>query len=1070
MSSRTAWNNSLWHDMVDDEDPDSDTDSRLSGSVAVDSVIRKLQKGHKLDRPLVTGGRGLSLDPIADHSIEQEDIDGNHIHVHTQRSTFGSTPNGSLLSHHVNGYRPGGQSPSHVRRMGPGVISGSPKHPPRHLGYTGGNSRSVVHVGSRDGNYLYPGRRKDHLLSPVPENFTGRAMNSSSSDVGVGIGVRSWKFGPQSVSLSRGSMHHSMESVPHRHSPTMLTRPPPEGHRSPNSHSSGSSDGLQILHSESNKLPPSGATVSRRSTIGGSPSPSPFQYNQLPPLGPGRSPQLPSRFGHNYHDNQGGFQRQLHDDMLEHQVSSMGHSAPTNTREPNLNDVVDFLSSSDPTHVANAASYLQHLAYSDDNMKAKIRQFGGIPALISQLRTHDDIRVQAPVLGALRNLSYGRANIDNKIQIANDAGLTEMTLLLKTTQHSEIRELVTSVLWNLSSCEEIKLRIIHVCLKDVVEHILIPHSGYSHTHLAAKDFSVRPDVKHWSPEMRNILGALRNISSAGEEARRFLRSSNRLVDCLVWIIRAATGQENTDEKTAESAMCILRNLSYQLEDEVDPQDGADDALDKEWERQLQQEIEDEKENVEEPKRRNFLLLCTRSHTADLRRNVPRLSSPQNLISPDSSLLPVRVHPISGVALLWQPEIVFPYLALLEKYTSTPELMEATAGALQNLTACAWKWSVYIRHIIRKAKGLVLLIELLNHAHDTVVRSSATALRNIAVDHTNKLMIGTYAIQGIIPRLPYGQNSLGISEQTTIALLCTLMELCIGNPDNARSFRESGGLTPMVRLTHSKEHTPKIIFAAHKLCSVLYELKPTKSILKHAGWDIREYQRLATEGTQHFDFERNSFSNTEIRGSHRAPKSKEKKEKRKNHSDPSVVKEMHQERRGSHQLTSASSSFTSVPLPQQPPSMTTPPIIQDANDPGYHMIETSTQHSTSVTNRSHDPPVSIQPISMYAEINDPELELIRKNTENNPPRSNSQAHSHSDSQPHSEPRSSPIDVHTTLSYSTHDGGSSDEEAGGTALYAQVDMEKKRASRRKKEQMKYREEIVIGQPEEVIDSWV
>ena len=53
-----------------------------------------------------------------------------------------------------------------------------------------------------------------------------------------------------------------------------------------------------------------GATVSRRSTIGGSPSPTPFQYNQLPPLGPGRSPQLPSRFGHNYHDNQGGFQRQ----------------------------------------------------------------------------------------------------------------------------------------------------------------------------------------------------------------------------------------------------------------------------------------------------------------------------------------------------------------------------------------------------------------------------------------------------------------------------------------------------------------------------------------------------------------------------------------------------------------------------------------------------------------------------------------------------------------------------------------------------------------------------------------
>ena len=44
----------------------------------------------------------------------------------------------------------------------------------------------------------------------------------------------------------------------------------------------------------------------------------------------------------------------------------------------------------------------------------------------------------------------------------------------------------------------------------------------------------------------------------------------------------------------------------------------------------------------------------------------------------------------GVALLWQPEIVYPYLALLEKFTSTPELMEAAAGAIQNMTACSWK--------------------------------------------------------------------------------------------------------------------------------------------------------------------------------------------------------------------------------------------------------------------------------------------------------------------------------------------------------------------------------------------
>lgn len=47
------------------------------------------------------------------------------------------------------------------------------------------------------------------------------------------------------------------------------------------------------------------------------------------------------------------------------------------------------------------------------------------------------------------------------------------------------------------------------------------------------------------------------------------------------------------------------------------------------------------------------------------------------------------------------------------------------------------------------------------------------------------VLGAHATCGIITRLPYGQNNLGISEPTTIALLCTLMEVCVDSPDNAR---------------------------------------------------------------------------------------------------------------------------------------------------------------------------------------------------------------------------------------------------------------------------------------------
>ena len=38
-------------------------------------------------------------------------------------------------------------------------------------------------------------------------------------------------------------------------------------------------------------------------------------------------------------------------------------------------------------------------------------------------------------------------------------------------------------------------------------------------------------------------------------------------------------------------MCVLRNLSFRLEDEIDLQDGADDNINRDWERQLQHEIE-----------------------------------------------------------------------------------------------------------------------------------------------------------------------------------------------------------------------------------------------------------------------------------------------------------------------------------------------------------------------------------------------------------------------------------------------------------------------------------------------
>ena len=48
----------------------------------------------------------------------------------------------------------------------------------------------------------------------------------------------------------------------------------------------------------------------------------------------------------------------------------------------------------------------------------------------------------------------------------------------------------------------------------------------------------------------------------------------------------------TPLQTVENVVCVLRNLSYRLEHEVDPQEGGEDVLDREWEQEQRRELED----------------------------------------------------------------------------------------------------------------------------------------------------------------------------------------------------------------------------------------------------------------------------------------------------------------------------------------------------------------------------------------------------------------------------------------------------------------------------------------------
>ena len=103
-------------------------------------------------------------------------------------------------------------------------------------------------------------------------------------------------------------------------------------------------------------------------------------------------------------------------------------------------------------------------------------------------------------------------------------------------------------------------------LSYIVNRVLMPHSQMDRY---APDLPP-PDAIVWSTVFRNASGVLRNVSSDGAEARRELRTCPNLVDCTLYILRAAIGQNDIDNKSVENCVCMLRNLSYACEETHDP--------------------------------------------------------------------------------------------------------------------------------------------------------------------------------------------------------------------------------------------------------------------------------------------------------------------------------------------------------------------------------------------------------------------------------------------------------------------------------------------------------------------
>uniref|UniRef100_A0A8C4FAT4 Catenin (cadherin-associated protein), delta 2b n=1 Tax=Dicentrarchus labrax TaxID=13489 RepID=A0A8C4FAT4_DICLA len=521
-------------------------------------------------------------------------------------------------------------------------------------------------------------------------------------------------------------------------------------------------------------------------------------------------------------------------------------------RDPELPEVIQMLQHQFPSVQSNAAAYLQHLCFGDNKIKSEIRRQGGIQLLVDLL-DHRMTDVHRSACGALRNLVYGKANDDNKIALKNCGGIPALVRLLRKTTDVEIRELLTGVLWNLSSCDALKMPIIQDALAVLTNAVIIPHSGWDTSPHTQEDRKLH---LHSSQVLRNATGCLRNVSSAGEEARRRMRECEGLTDALLYVIQTALGSSEIDSKTVENCVCILRNLSYRLAAETShSQQGGSEELD-------------------------GLLCDTGGKDAESsgcwgkKKKKKKGHDQWDGVGP----FPDLAEPPKGIQMLWHPTIVKPYLTLLSE-CSNPDTLEGAAGALQNLAAGSWKdqseirdknkslilcpaqWSVYIRAAVRKEKGLPILVELLRIDNDRVVCAVATALRNMALDIRNKELIGKYAMRDLVHRLPGGSGNTSslvgktMSDDTITAICCALHEVITKNMENTKALRDAGGIEKLIGIARSKgdKHSPKVVKAASQVLNSMWQYRDLRSLYKKDGYS--QYHFVGSSSTIERDRQR-----------------------------------------------------------------------------------------------------------------------------------------------------------------------------------------------------------------------
>ncbi|KAF3860492.1 hypothetical protein F7725_000747 [Dissostichus mawsoni] len=469
------------------------------------------------------------------------------------------------------------------------------------------------------------------------------------------------------------------------------------------------------------------------------------------------------------------------------QISAVNSSV--NMSDMTLKQAMEFLSHSDENYQQCGATFIQHTTYKEESTKQEVFEMGGIPTLVTLLRSANpgEPGVQRP---------------GNKLEVQHCGGIAKALQLLKESDSTETQKQITGLLWNLSSADELKKELIATALPALTENVVEPFTCWSDK---STNNNIHPDVFY------SATGCLRNLSSGKKKDREAMRDCSGLINSLMSYIQSCVAEDNPDDKSVENCACILHNLTYQLEEE------SPGCYSK----------------FQPAGKKSSAVGCFS----------PKSSKAQKEISLDAVRgMPEECTP-TGVNWLCHPKAMQTYMSLLGS-SQKDATLEACCGALQNLTALKGAGSSSMSQLmVQKLGALMHLPPLLKSPNPGLQKTAMSLLGNMSRTSSLQTSMAKQILPEITSLLSSSPKEMGNSDDTITSACNTARNLMFADSEVSKKVVDNSLVLAMADLSKNASF-PKGSRAASMLLYTLWSDKNLQGVMKKLGLDksvfVNEY--------------------------------------------------------------------------------------------------------------------------------------------------------------------------------------------------------------------------------------